>query len=144
MKLHRAIITSLLALVLAAPAMAEKAAANTDVLADPIVSLMPSFNALREELKLNEEQSKTVDTWIASAPQKYKELEQEALAARVELSEALLTRASRFDREQLKFKYSEANRRLIEMKSLCVRMLNNTLTEEQYNKVVAHYKESAK
>lgn len=144
MKLQRALITSLLALVLTAPAMAEKAAANTAVLADPIVSLMPSFKALRDELKLDAKQSETIDTWVASAPNKYKELEQEAVAVRAELSEALLTRASRFDREQLKFKLSEANRRLIEMKSLCVRMLNNTLTEEQYNKVVEHYKASLK
>lgn len=144
MKFQQAIITSLLALVLAAPAMAEKAAANATVLADPIVSLMPSFKALRDELKLNEEQAKTIDTWTTNAPQKYKELEQEAVAIRAELQEALLTRASRFDREQLKFKYSEANRRLIEMKSLCVRMLNNTLTEEQFNKVVEHYKTAQK
>jgi len=99
---------------------------------------------VRAELKLEEKQAKAIDAWIAEAPVKKEELKKEALVVRAELRDALINRGTRIEREELKFKLSEANRRIIEMQSLCVRMLHNMLTAEQYAKVVDTYKQTRK
>lgn len=139
-------ISSLLVFSLSAlttPALAEKGSATSE-LAAPIINLMPLVKELRDELKLDEKQTKAIDAWVAEAPAKRKELTLKIVEVRAELREALLNREDRIKREKLKFELSEANRRLIELKSLCARMLHNTLTDEQYAKVVAKYKESIK
>ena len=142
MTFKKVLISSLLAVALTVPAMADKA--STAELASPLIELIPAFKTVRAELKLDEEQNKTVDAWMAEAPAKKAELKQIVLAARSDLREALINRDSRVKRDALKTKLEEANRRVIEMESLCARMLHNTLTKEQYTKVVAQYREAAK
>lgn len=139
MKIKTLLVTSLLALSLS-PSLSF--AENTDhsELAQPVIKLMPHFIAMRDDLKLTTEQATTIDGWIKSAPQKRKELAQEAINIRAELREALLNRDTRIKRDALKSKLAATNTRLIEMSSLCARMLHKTLTKEQYAKVVAQYK----
>jgi len=134
------LIPLLLTFALSTPAMAEKA--NTSELASPIIELMPAFKKVRDALKLEEKQAKEIEAWMAEAPAKKKELKQDVLAIRAELRDSLINRDSRIKREELKFKLSEANRRIIEMQSLCARMLHNTLTDKQYGQVVAEYKKT--
>jgi len=103
---------------------------------------MPAFKEVRDQLKLNDEQAKTIDAWLAEAPKKKKELKLEVIAVRSELREALLSRDSRIKRDALKTKLNDANSRLIEMSSLCARMLTKTLSKEQYSMIVDKYKQS--
>jgi predicted transcriptional regulator len=140
MKLNNILITSMFAIILSAPAVAENMGKNE--LAEPIVKLMPHIKAVRDELKLTAEQSSTIDSWLAEAPKKRKTLEQEVLNIRSELRVSLLNREGRMKREELKTRLSAANTRLIEMSSLCARMLHNTLTKAQYAKVVKHYQDA--
>lgn len=142
MNIKRILIPLLLAISLSSPAIAKNT--DTSELAAPIIELMPAFKKVRADLKLDEKQAKTIDAWMAEAPAKKKELKQEALVVRTELRDALITRTSRMKREELKFKLGEANRRIIEIQSLCARMLNDTLTKEQYAKVIDAYKQSRK
>jgi len=142
MNIKSLLITSLLTITLATPAFAEKA--PTTELASPLIELIPAFKQVRAELKLNEEQNKAVDAWMASAPIKKEELKQQVVSVRSELREALINRDSRAKRDELKTKLEQATRRVIEMESLCARMLHNTLNKEQYEKVVAQYRNSAK
>lgn len=142
MKINNLVISSLLAIMLSSPVLAKDN--SIDELASPIIALMPVFKEIRDELKINDEQAKTIDEWLAEAPTKKKELQQQVLAVRAELREALLARVDRAKREEIKLKLSEANNRLIVMSSLCARVLHKTLTKEQYSKVVAKYKESTK
>lgn len=139
MTIKKVFIASILAIALATPTLAKD---NTDQLATPIIKLIPAFKEIREELKINEEQAKTIDAWLAEAPAKRKEVTQEMFAVRAELREAILNRVDRAKRDALKEKLNEANNRLIVMSSLCARMLRKTLTKEQYAKVVAQYKQS--
>ncbi|WP_456407223.1 hypothetical protein [Thiolapillus sp.] len=142
MKIKHIIISLLLSAALCMPAVAQKV--DTSELASPLIALMPALMKIRADLNLSEEQNKVIDAWLAEAPAKKKALQKNALAIRAELREAILNRDNRYKREELKYKLSEANRRIIEMQSLCARMLHNTLTDEQYAKVVAAYRQSAK
>ncbi len=142
MKIKHILIPSVLAAALSTPALADKL--PTAELASPLIELIPAFKEVRTELKLDEKQSKTVDAWMAEAPAKKKELRQNVLMARSELREALIRRESRIKRDELKLKLEEANRKVIELESLCARMLHTTLTKEQYAKVIAQYRTSVK
>ena len=142
MKITKLVVTSLLAVALSAPALAEKL--STAELATPLIELVPAFKKVRSELKLNEKQNKAVDAWMAEAPAKKAELKQNVLMARSELREALISRDSRAKRDELKDKLADANRKVIEMESLCARMLYTTLDEEQYTIVVAQYRDTVK
>ena len=142
MKIKQLFISSLLAVALTAPALADKM--PMDELASPLIELIPAFKKVRADLKLDEKQNKAVDAWMAEAPAKKKELKQKVLVIRAELREALLNRETRTKRDALKGELEQATSRVIEMQSLCARMLHKTLTKEQYAKVVAQYKESAK
>ena len=148
MTIKHIFITSLLTIALSAPAMAEESATtnkvDTSELSAPLIELMPAFKKVRKELMLDEEQAKAIDAWMNAAPAKKQELKENIVAVRAELRDALITRATRIKREELKFNLSEANRRLIELQSLCARMLHKTLTKEQYAKVVDTYKQSGK
>ena len=88
---------------------------------------------------LNAEQNATLDAWIAEAPEKRKELERETVDVRTALREAILSGAPRLQREALKTELAAKNTRLIEMRSLCARMLRDTLSEAQFAHVVASY-----
>ncbi len=132
-------VASVLAVALSAPAVAKD---TQDRLASPIIKLMPAFKEVREALKLNDEQAKTIDAWMAEAPAKRKKANQEVIAIRAELREALISRDDRAKRDAIKTKLNEANNNLIVMSSLCARMLHNTLTKEQYAQVVTQYKKS--
>lgn len=142
MKLQKMLITSLLAVAISTPAFAEKA--PTTELAAPLIELIPAFKKVRTELNLDEKQSKTVDNWMKEAPAKKEELRQEVITVRNELREALINRDPRATRDALKLKLESANRRLIEMQSLCARMLHNTLNKEQYKKVIEQYRTASK
>lgn len=139
MTIKKIFVASVLAVALTAPAFAKD---NTDQLATPIIKLIPAFKEIRDELKLNDEQAKTIDAWIAEVPAKRKEVMQDVFAVRAELREAILNRDDRATRDALKIKLNKANDSLIVMSSLCARMLHKTLTKEQYAKVVAQYKKS--
>jgi len=140
MTLNKLLVSSLLAISLSTPVLAK--VNNFDELASPIIALMPAFKEVRDQLKLNDEQAKTIDAWLAEAPKKKKELKLEVIAVRSELREALLSRDSRIKRDALKTKLNDANSRLIEMSSLCARMLTKTLSKEQYSMIVDKYKQS--
>ena len=142
MKIKTLVISSLLAVALSAPVFGEKL--STAELATPLIELVPAFKKVRSELKLDEKQNKAVDAWMAEAPAKKAELKQSVLMARSELREALINRDTRIKRDALKTKLENANRKVIEMESLCARMLHTTLNEEQYAKVVAQYRASVK
>lgn len=135
MKLFYTLILSTCLLATAAPSMAD----TKSELAKPIIGLMKHLKAVRKDLKLTEKQDIILDNWMAEAPKRRHELEQEVLDLREELRVALINRDTRLKREELKKKLSEANIRLIEVSSLCARMLHNTLTKEQYAIVVKHY-----
>jgi len=142
MKIKHLLISSLLAVSLSAPAFADQM--PMDELSSPIIELIPAFKEVRADLKLDEKQNKAVDAWMAGAPQKKKELKQKVLEVRAELREALLNRDTRTKRDALKAKLAEATSRVIEIQSLCARMLHKTLTKEQYAKVVAQYRDTTK
>ncbi|MCF6194092.1 MAG: hypothetical protein L3J46_07145 [Kangiellaceae bacterium] len=142
MKIKQLFISSLLVASLSAPAFADEIA--MDELASPLITLIPAFKKVRDDLKLDEKQNKTVDAWMTEAPAKKKNLKKEVLAIRAELRAAILNRDTRTKRDALKVKLGQATSRVIEMQSLCARMLHNTLTKEQYAKVVAQYKDSSK
>lgn len=79
---------------------------------------------------------------MAEAPAKRKQLEQETLAIRAELREAILKPEIRIRRDALKKELAEKQTRLIEMRSLCTRMLRDTISAELFDKVVSTYRES--
>ena len=80
MTIKHIFITSLLSIALTAPAMAEEPAStkkvDTSELAAPLIKLIPAFKKVREELKLNEEQTKAIDAWMSAAPAKKQELKE--------------------------------------------------------------------
>ncbi|MEE9351073.1 MAG: hypothetical protein V3U78_02340 [Thiotrichaceae bacterium] len=141
MKLRHITMSTLLALGVAfSPLASAGNSAEKIELGTPVVALMPHVKELRADLGLNKEQNALLDQWIANAPAKRKELETEAVALHLELREALLNGESRIKREELKKALAEKTTRIVEMRSLCVRMLRKTLNKEQFEKVVASYR----
>lgn len=140
MNIRSVIAGSALSLMLSFPLAAS---AECD-LGAPVIELMPHLKELRAELNLNEEQNQTLDNWIAEAPAKRKQLAQETCMVREKLRDALLSRDTRLNREELKADLADKQTRLVEMRSLCARMLHDTLTPEQYDKVVERYRASLK
>ena len=136
MKLNYALILSTLLIALSSTAIAKN---ETSDLAMPIATLMKHFTAIRSGLGLSDKQNIIIDNWIENAPARRKELEKEATALRKELRVAIINGESRLKRENIKKKLSDSNIRLIEANSLCVRMLQNTLTEDQYAAVIKRY-----
>lgn len=137
MKIKHIIISSALALIVATPFTA---VADTSELGAPIVQLMPHFKEIRAQLNLNTDQNTTIDDWLAAAPAKRKAMENETIAVRQQLRDAILDGAPRIKREALKGQLAEKQTRLIEMRSLCTRMLRDTLNKEQFSKVVKNYR----
>lgn len=137
MKISKITLLSIITLVLAFPSFAIAEEIN---LGTPIVKLMPHLKKLRSELNLNEKQITTINNWVAKAPAKRKALESEVIAIRMQLRDAILDDAERITREKLKTQLAEKNTLLIEMRSLCTRMLRNTLNKAQFDKVVASYR----
>ena len=140
MRIPHIVLASALGLAFAFPLSTNAAQAAGPQLAEPVVQLMPQVKKLRAELNLNEAQARAIDNWIASAPPKRKALEAQARALRAEMREAILNNAERLQREDIKARIVEAEKRLIEMRALCTRMLRNTLNAEQFAKVVAAYR----
>ena len=136
MKLNYALILSTLLIALSSTAIAKN---ETSDLAMPIATLMKHFTAIRSGLGLSDKQNIIIDNWIENAPARRNELEKEATALRKELRVAIINGESRLKRENIKKKLSDSNIRLIEANSLCVRMLQNTLTEDQYAAVIKRY-----
>ena len=116
------------------------ATAATPQLAEPVVALMPQVKQLRASLKLNEQQARALDNWIAEAPVRRKQMEAEMRELRLQMREAILNNESRLTRESLKKQIADKEMRLIEMRALCVRMLRKTLTPDQFAQVVASYR----
>ena len=143
MKFSKLLIASSLVVAIALPVSAI-AAPERNELGAPIIELMPHFKKMRDTLNLNEEQNNVIDAWIAEAPKKRRALEQETIEVRTQLREALLNRDDRLQREELKTILNAKNNRLVEMRSLCARMLHKTLSANQYAKVVDAYKASLK
>ena len=137
MKINRIAMLSVIAIAVAFPSFVS---AEEIDLGTPIVALMPHLKKLRTELDLNKQQNTTIDNWIAAAPAKRKAMESEVVALRKQLRDAILDGSERIHREELKKQLAAKNTRLIEMRSLCTRMLRNTLSEEQFDKVVASYR----
>lgn len=137
MKFTHLIAASLLAASFAFPVASF---ADNRELAAPVIELMPHLKKLRTELKLDDAQNQVIDNWLAEAPIKRKELEAQTLQVRAKLRDALLNRDERMVRDRLKKELQEMNTRLIEMRSLCARMLHDTLTDEQYKKVADSYR----
>ena len=137
MKFIKIAMSSIIAIAIALPSFAS---AEEIDLGTPIVSLMPHLKKLRTELNLDEKQNVTIDNWIAEAPAKRKEMESEVIALREQLRDAILDGSERIHREELKKLLADKNTRLIEIRSLCTRMLRNTLNAEQFAKVVASYR----
>ena len=137
MKLYKAVTLSVIAAVII---FSSFASAEEIDLGTPIVALMPHMEKLRIEFNLNEEQGAVIDNWMATAPTKRKAMENEVVDLRKQLRDAILDGSERIHREQLKRKLSAKNTRLIEMRSLCTRMLRETLNKEQFDKVVASYR----
>lgn len=142
MKLNTLVISSLIAIVLTVPATAKEVDHTATELASPIVSLMPIVIGIRDELDLNDAQNKTIDAWLAEAPGNKKKLQQDVLKIRADLRAAILDLSSRIQRDELKVQLNQVNTRLIELSSLCIRMLHDTLTTEQYARVVTKYKKA--
>jgi hypothetical protein len=130
----------LVAAVLAGCLALPSVASADGELGRPIVELMPQVKKLRAELGLNAEQQAALDAWIAEAPKKRKQLEAETLQIKQQLRDAILDGSDRLTREALKQALAEKQTRLIEMRSLCTRMLRQTLDEEQFARVVASYR----
>jgi len=137
MKFSKIAMSSIVAIAIAMPSFVS---AQEIDLGTPIVALMPHLKKLRTELDLNDQQNATIDNWLAGAPAKRKEIESEVIALRIQLRDAILDGSERIHREGLKKQLAEKNTRLIEMRSLCTRMLRNTLNEEQFAKVVDSYR----
>lgn len=137
MKFNKIAMSSIIAIAIVFPSFVSAEEIN---LGTPIVALMPHLKKLRTELDLNKQQKATIDNWIAEAPAKRKVMESEVIALRKQLRDAILDGSERIHREGLKKQLAEKNTRLIEMRSLCTRMLRNTLNEEQFGKVVASYR----
>jgi hypothetical protein len=137
MKLTKIATSSIIAIAIAFPAFVS---AEEIDLGTPIVSLMPHLKKLRTELHLDKAQNTTINNWIAEAPAKRKALESEVVTLRKQLRDAILDGSERIHREELKKQLAAKNTRLIEMRSLCTRMLRNTLNEEQFDKVVSSYR----
>ena len=137
MNFNKITMSSIIAIAIAFPTFVS---AEEIDLGTPIVALMPHLKKLRTELDLNKQQNATIDSWIAEAPAKRKDIELEVIALRKQLRDAILDGSERIHREGLKKQLAEKNTRLIEMRSLCTRMLRNTLNEEQFGKVVTSYR----
>ncbi len=137
MKYPVLIVAALLALGLGIPMLAS---ADSPELGAPVVELMPHVGKLGEALNLTAEQQTRLAAWKAEAPARRKVLEAETLATRAQLREAILSGADRMQREALKKQLAEQQTRLIEMRSLCTRMLRQTLDADQFAKVVASYR----
>ena len=137
MKQAAIIVAFLLAMFLGIPMLAN---AQAPTLGDPIVALMPHVAKLGDALELNDQQQARLAAWKAEAPQRREALEAAALATREQLRDAILNGAERMRRETLKKQLAAQRTRLIEMRSLCTHMLRQTLTDEQFAKVVASYR----
>lgn len=137
MKFSKIAMSSIVAIAIAFPTFVN---AEEIDLGTPIVSLMPHLKKMRAELHLDKQQNTTINNWIAEAPAKRKELESEVVTLRKQLRDAILDGSERIHREELKKKLAAKNTRLIEMRSLCTRMLRNTLNAEQFDKVVSSYR----
>ena len=140
MKIAHLIATSILAASFAFPVAS---VADNRELAAPVIELMPHLKKLRTELELDDAQNAVIDNWLAEAPIKRKELEAQTIEVRAKLRDALLNRDERMVRDRLKKELQEMNTRLIEMRSLCARMLHTTLTDDQYAKVADSYRAEA-
>ena len=136
MKTPLIVIGALLAIAMSLPMLAS---AQDSELGAPIVELMPHVNKLAAELGLNAEQQAKLAAWKADAPLKRKALEAETRQTRQQLRDAILQGAERMQREALKQTLAAQQTRLVEMRALCTRMLRQTLTDEQFAKVVASY-----
>ncbi len=137
MSFNKIAISSIIAIAIAFPVFVS---AEEIDLGTPIVSLMPHLKKMRTELDLDKNQNATIDNWIAEAPAKRKALESEVISLHKQLRNAILDGSERIHREKLKKQLAEKNTRLIEMRSLCTRMLRNTLNKEQFDKVVSSYR----
>ncbi len=137
MKFGKIAMSSIVAIAIAMPSFVS---AQEIDLGTPIVALMPHLKKLRPELNLNDQQNATIDNWLAEAPAKRKEIESEVIGLREQLRDAILDGSERIHREGLKKQLADKSTRLIEMRSLCTRMLRNTLNEEQFAKVVDSYR----
>jgi len=121
-------------------AMVPLSAQSGETAGSPIVELMPHVKQLRPSLGLNAQQDRVIDSWIAEAPARRKAMEAEMLELRAQMREAILSNRSRMVRERLKARLADKQSRLIEMRALCARMLRNTLTAEQFARVVESYR----
>ncbi|MGC9456413.1 MAG: hypothetical protein ACP5DC_02720 [Halothiobacillaceae bacterium] len=139
-KVRRTLIAAALVAGLSLPVSVM--AVDRSELPTPIVELMPHVQKLGDSLNLTAEQKKTLDAWMAEAPARREALEDEYLAIRAELREAILKRDERLNRERLIAHLAEKDKQLTQMRSLCARMLEDTLSAEQYQKVVESYRSS--
>ncbi|MGB0720990.1 MAG: hypothetical protein ACPGU7_01230 [Gammaproteobacteria bacterium] len=127
-------------LVVSAFLLSSLSGAPTVMAADPVVALMGIVTDMRGELSLSDEQNAKLDNWIAEAPAKREALEREARQLRIELRDNILLGLSRFEREQLKSRLAEKEMLLIEMRSICTNFLRDTLSEDDFKRVVDSYR----
>lgn len=129
------------ALLLTASLMASAPSALAEPaisLASPIVELVGIAKGM--DLGLNEEQRSKLDAWIKTAPVKRKALENEQVQLRTQLRESILAGKPEDERKALIEKITVNEAELLTMRGICADFLRQTLTAEQYDKVVAAYR----
>ncbi|SEA09985.1 hypothetical protein [Rubrimonas cliftonensis] len=105
-------------------------------LSAPIVALTPVLVANMDALDLDAAQRAEVRSHLAAMPAKRMAFEDETVALRVTLREAILTGAPQAEREALAARIGAAETRLLLMRSGCADKWRALLSPEQFKSLV--------
>ncbi len=135
--MKRLLLSAAFALALPGIALAQAAMTPQEKgLSAPVVALTQVLAKNAEALKLDEAQQAALKEFMATMPAKRGALEDETVALRSQLHDAILADAPVADREALAAKIGANETALVMMRSNCVDHWRKTLSPEQFAQLV--------
>ena len=135
--MKRLLLSTAFALALPGLALAQQAMTPQEKgLSAPVVALTMVLAKNAEALKLDEAQQAALKEFMAVMPAKRGALEDETVALRTELHDAILADAPVADREALAAKIGANETALVMMRSNCVDHWRKVLSPEQFAQLV--------
>ncbi len=120
------------ALAFATPSFAQ----DKSELSSPIVQFTPVLMANADALELTEAQRGDLEQWLATKPAERDAVEAEAVSARSALRDAIIAGAPVDERQAMAETVGALETKLVMMRSGCVDHWRETLTEEQFAKLL--------
>lgn len=130
--MKKLIATAVLACTVATGALA----GPNPELSKPVVILTSVIGKNVEALALTEEQRADLKAWVSTMPAKRKSLEDQAIAARAALRQAIVDGAPVADRQAIAQEVGALETKLVMMRSNCVDHWRAVLNAEQFNKAL--------